>query len=184
MSEADPSTPGPSALSEAEFAAELKAAAPTLWCIAAGVLGSRTDVEDVVQDAAIIGLRKVESFERGTSFSAWMGQIVRNVARNRARQARRERGAPLEAAPGQEAPPRGPEAEFDRRVLAALQGLDDTARACLLLRTVREMTYRDIAAVLDIPEGTAMSHVSRARKRLRDRLRHHEDLVPGMQDGA
>jgi RNA polymerase sigma-70 factor (ECF subfamily) len=171
-------------LSEAEFAAELGAAGPTLWCIAAGVLGSRNDVEDVVQDAAIIGLRKVESFERGTSFSAWMGQIVRNVARNRARQSRRERAAPLEGVPGEQAPAEAPEDGFDRRVLAALQTLDETARACLLLRSVREMSYRDIAAVLDIPEGTAMSHVSRARKRLRDRLRHHEDLAPGTQTGA
>lgn len=169
-------------LSESEFAAAFEAALPTLWCVAAGVLGTRRDVEDVVQNAAVIGLNKLDTFERGTSFVAWMGQIVRNVARNRARQVRRERSTPLEGRPPEA--PAGAEpvtSSFDRRLLEALGTLEETARTCLILRTVREMSYRDIAAVLDIPEGTAMSHVSRARKRLRDRLRHHEDLIRGSQ---
>lgn len=168
-------------MTEPEFAAELQTASATLWCVAAGVLGSRRDVEDVVQDAAVIGLRKVESFERGTSFAAWMGQIVRNVARNRARQVRRERSTPLESGPAPAIHDDPVEFDFDQRVLDALGTLDETPRTCLLLRTVREMSYRDIALVLDIPEGTAMSHVSRARRRLRDRLRQHEDLHRGRQ---
>lgn len=165
-------------LSESEFAAELQVASPTLWVIAAGVLGSRRDVEDVVQDAAMIGLRKVEAFERGTSFVAWMGQIVRNVARNRARQVRRDRSSALDGVEPQ-ADVASAQQGFDDRVVEALGTLEETARTCLLLRTVREMSYREIALVLDVPEGTAMSHVSRARKRLRDALRTHEDLVRG-----
>lgn len=165
-------------LTGSEFAAELQLAAPTLWVIAAGVLGHRRDVDDVVQDAAMVGLRKIETFQRGTSFVAWMGQIVRNVARNRARQNRRDRSTPLEGVEPT-VDTADVSADFDRRVLDALGTLEETARTCLLLRTVREMSYQEIAVVLDLPEGTAMSHVSRSRKRMRDALRTHEDIARG-----
>ena len=56
---------------------------------------------------------------------------------------------------------------FDDQVLAALHTLEDTARACLLLRTVEGMPYREISVALDIPEGTAMSHVHRSRQSMR-----------------
>ena len=59
---------------------------------------------------------------------------------------------------------------FDDRVLAGLNTLEETARACLLLRTLLDMPYREISLALDIPQGTAMSHVYRARRQLRERL--------------
>ena len=60
-----------------------------------------------------------------------------------------------------------PKAPLGKSVLQALRQLPDVARTCLLLRVVREMTYAEIAAALDIPAGTAMSHVHRTRKKLR-----------------
>ena len=59
---------------------------------------------------------------------------------------------------------------FDDGVLRALSSLDETARACLLLRTLLDLPYRDISLALGIPEGTAMSHVHRARGILRRKL--------------
>ncbi|MBT8484154.1 MAG: RNA polymerase sigma factor, partial [Phycisphaerae bacterium] len=59
---------------------------------------------------------------------------------------------------------------FDDDVLHALDGLEETARACLLLRTVVDLPYKEIARALDVPEGTAMSHVHRARRVLREKL--------------
>lgn len=59
---------------------------------------------------------------------------------------------------------------FDDAVVAALDQLGDTARACLLLRTVMDLDYREIGEILGIPEGTAMSHVHRARSRMRRTL--------------
>lgn len=167
-------------LAAEDLARELAAGSRLFWCIAAGVLGSPSHAEDVVQEAAVIGLSKLASFEPGTSFQAWMGQIVRNVARNHAR--RRARGATVElpetlAAPAVASPvaeARGlgdPTAlhgqHFDDRVVAALRTLSDTARVCLLLRTVLELDYAEIARSLGIPEGTAMSHVHRSRSRMR-----------------
>jgi len=167
------------------FAARFEASSRTLWCIAAGVLGRSDQADDVLQEAAIIAMTKLLQFDAGTSFTAWMGCIVRNVALNHAR--RRRQAAPaidphaLEAVVAQDQ--RSPVAPlsgtgelddarecFDDRVLAGLNTLDETARACLLLRTLLDMPYREISLALDIPQGTAMSHVHRARHQLRDRL--------------
>jgi RNA polymerase sigma-70 factor (ECF subfamily) len=174
-------------LSPAEFSDRLESARRTLWTVAAAVLGARTDAEDVLQDAAMIGLSKLDDFDADTSFSAWMGGIVRNVARNHARKRHRRHTSPTDpvsidqsrqAAAGPERTPdfdrRGrlspDQSPFDDAVLSALNTLEETARACLLLRTLRDMPYKEIAQVLGIPEGTAMSHVHRARQALRSQL--------------
>ncbi|MHC4430033.1 MAG: RNA polymerase sigma factor, partial [Planctomycetota bacterium] len=139
-----------------------------LWCIAAAVLGDRAHAEDVLQEAAVIALGKLDDFDPATSFAAWMGQIVRFVALNYARRRARQRTLNVDAV-ANEATRKPPEpaqltswgelesadASFDDRVLEALRGLDETARACLLLRVVLEMSYREIARALDVPEGTA-----------------------------
>jgi RNA polymerase sigma-70 factor (ECF subfamily) len=171
-------------LTREEFDVQFKAAAGTLWCIAVAVLGSRTDAEDVIQDAAAIGFGKIAVFDPSTSFAAWMGEIVRNVARNHARKHDRRRTIPADPATIDAARPAAPSADppapldayarladdspaFDDRLLAALRTIEETPRACLLMRTLEEMPYRDIARVLGIPEGTAMSHVHRARAAMR-----------------
>jgi len=186
-----PPPEGPSATGEppetGRFTARFQEASRTLWVIAAAVLGRRTDVEDVLQEAAIIGLRKMSDFQEGTSFAAWMGGIVRNVARNHARKRRRRQTSESDprtldlvqtARPQAQAVPgfdrQGhlgvDQGVFDDRVLRALNTLEETARACLLLRTLREMSYREISLLLGIPEGTAMSHVHRARMAMRSIL--------------
>lgn len=174
-------------LAPEEFSARLGQASRTLWLIAAGVLGDRADADDVLQDAAMIGFRKIHEFDPATSFAAWMGEIVRNVARNAARKRIRRQTSPADprtmdqsrhstdSGTGSPAFDRrgqmtADQAAFDDRVLAALGTLEETARTCLLLRTLRDLSYRDIAAILGIPEGTAMSHVHRARISLRKEL--------------
>jgi RNA polymerase sigma-70 factor (ECF subfamily) len=173
-------------LSPAEFAREFEGASRALWCIAAAITGDRSRAEDVVQEAALAALQKLDDFEAGTSFLAWMGRFVRYTALNDARRNRTRAAAPIDAV--DVAQPRGstgPESDravaisgefsarsgaFDDQVLRALHQLDETARACLLLRTVHDMPYRQISLLLDVPEGTAMSHVHRARQAMRQRL--------------
>ncbi len=187
----DPAAGGPGGrgraiLTHEEFSSQFKAASGGLWCIAVAVLGSRTEAEDVLQDAAAIALTKLDAFDRDSSFAAWMGEIVRNVARNSARKHERRRTSATDPvtidavrpAPGVEPAPvlradlgvREDQAEFDDRLMEALSALDEAARICLLLRTLESMSYRDISRVLGIPEGTAMSHVHRSRKALREAL--------------
>jgi RNA polymerase sigma-70 factor, ECF subfamily len=175
------------------FAEQFQSCSHLLWCIAAGVTGRRRDAEDIVQEAASIALTKLAEFDASTSFAAWMGQIVRNVARNARRQNIRRRTdatdpeqmdhlrasnhsptTPLSrSAVGDLADDQGGQGLFDDAVLAALQDLDEIPRVCLLLRTLHETPYRDLSHLLGIPEGTAMSHVHRARHLLRQRLASH-----------
>ncbi len=171
-----------------DFAERFTACSRPLWCIAAAVAG-RDQAQDVVQEAALIALGKLHQFDPATSFTAWMGRIVRFCGLNIARHSARRRTVPLEgrafgeSVADKPAPPKPPltgrgelacdQASFDDSVLAALGTLGETARTCLLLRVVGELPYREIARVLDIPEGTAMSHVHRARRDLSDRLAEH-----------
>lgn len=174
-------------LTSAEFSARFRAAGRSLWLIAAAVLGRREDAEDIVQESAVIGLQKINEFRPDTNFAAWMGGIVRNVARNHARKGvRRHTGAtdPLDldqSRAGRAAVEQTPgfdrlgtmspsQSAFDDRVLQALGRLEETPRVCLLLRSLHQLPYREIAAILSIPEGTAMSHVHRARAAMRDQL--------------
>ncbi|MCZ6597192.1 MAG: RNA polymerase sigma factor [Planctomycetota bacterium] len=194
-------------LSAREFAERFQDSARVLWTVAAGILGDRSQVDDVLQEAAVIALGKLHRFEPGTSFTAWMCQVVRNVARNLARKERRRATTPMDPealsrvlsgpdptpgaarggvdgvgsrAGGGAVGPRGellPDAgDFDDRIVRALQGLEPTARAALLLRTVLLLEYREISALLGIPEGTAMSHVHRSRMTLRRRLGQLDSL--------
>lgn len=173
-------------LTPREFAREFEGASRALWCIAAAITGDRSRAEDVVQEAALAALQKLNEFEAGTSYLAWMGRFVRYTALNEARKQRTRAAAPLEDVDvplpdGSTGPDSDravsaigvlarEQAAFDDKVLGALKQLDEVARACLLLRTVHDMPYKQIAQVLDVPEGTAMSHVHRARQVMRQRL--------------
>ena len=174
-------------LAPAEFSTRFQEAHRTIWLIAAGGLGDRSEAEDVLQEAAMIGLRKVNEFDPATSFAAWMGGIVRNVARNHARKRSRRQTAPADpsvldqsraghasiaATPDfdRKGELKPDQSAFDDRIMVALAALDETPRTCLLLRTLNELPYREIAQILQIPEGTAMSHVHRSRQAMRASL--------------
>jgi RNA polymerase sigma-70 factor (ECF subfamily) len=173
-----------------DFAAHFVDSFRLLRRIAVGVMHDRSLSEDIVQDAAVIALRKLDEFEPGTSFNAWMGKMVRFVASNACRRERHRRTSPLYPhdcdAEGDRATVPGPESRLDRHgglsadqdhfddeLMLAMNSVGDTARACLVLRTLDDMGYLEISKLLGIPEGTAMSHVHRTRKTLRDRLSPH-----------
>ncbi|MEM7305479.1 MAG: RNA polymerase sigma factor [Planctomycetota bacterium] len=186
---------GHAALSREEFAVRFEGAAPVLWTIAAGIVGHRGPAEDILQEACVIALGKLEQFDPGTSFSAWMGAVVRNVARNAARKEQRQATSALDpgtlgellderagasgSRPSSWPPTAGVDDRgeltgdtgvFDDALYAGLASLRAVPRAALLLRTIHGLDYREIAAILGVPEGTAMSHVHRSRQALRQRL--------------
>lgn len=158
-------------LTPESFAARLRESHRTVWTIAAAILNDSTLAEDMVQEAAAIALTKLDEFDPSTSFSAWFGQIVRFVSLNEGRKRRRARGPSIDAVAEPVGHP-GPTAPHsaDERVRAAVESLAEIPRLCLLLRTVHAMSFSEIAKALGIPEGTAMSHVHRARAILRERI--------------
>ena len=80
-------------LGAVEFAESFQASFRTLWLIAVGIVGEPALAEDVVQEAAIAALAKLDQFTPGTNFRAWMGRIVHFVAMNQARKEKRRRSA-------------------------------------------------------------------------------------------
>ena len=185
-------------LSGEEFARLFGESFRVLWLIGMGVTGDRHLAEDVVQDAAMLALKKLDDFEPGTNFNAWMGKIVRYVAMNRRRKESRRDAisldaagtGPLPAGNGNDPPsePIGRRGElpvdqqmFDDQLTDELRSLGEMARACLLLRVVGGLDYAEISQTLEIPAGTAMSHVHRTRKLLRERLEptHSRETADG-----
>lgn len=175
------------AVSPGAFADMLARSSRALWCLAAAVLGRSDGADDVVQEAALTALGKLADLVRVDGFEAWMGQIVRFTALNTRRRHVHQWSAELtpgaepvmssddatplaEAVVAPDGTLREEQEAFDDHVQAALASLDDVARACLLLKVVAELGYKEISRLLDVPEGTAMSHVHRARRRLREQL--------------
>ena len=194
----NPSSEGASAGAQKplDFAAHFEASFRTLWLVAVGITGDRSGAEDVVQEAALLALGKLDKFEPGTNFRAWMAQMVRYVALNHSRKRQKHKAAVLgpeleetgalassEAAEsalrlGRRGELPADQAFFDDQVIKALNSVSDVARACLLLRTLEQMEYSEISKLLQIPEGTAMSHVHRARQHLRERLANLAPSTP------
>ncbi|MGH1340837.1 MAG: RNA polymerase sigma factor [Nannocystales bacterium] len=172
----------PAPLTPARFATLFRASSRVLWCVAVGVVGDRAQGEDIVQEAALLALGKLDTFRPGSSFPAWMGQYVRYLALNQRRKShRRQRALDADGSsliPQPPAPPQDPQALFDRNVARALSSLSESQRTCLLLKTVVELEYGEIAELLEIPSGTAMSHVSRARAKMRSLLEPESDTNP------
>jgi RNA polymerase sigma-70 factor (ECF subfamily) len=179
----------PDTADPADFAAQYKSVYPRLVLVALGITGDRAFAEDVVQEAAIIALGKFHGFRGGSNFAAWLSEIVRRCALNHRRSARRRKTFASDPQDLTRLPTRDVAAEawpiacesgeiregqqsFDDEVFRALGILSDEARCCLLLRTVQQLSYAEIAELMRIPAGTAMSHVHRSKAVLRRELSH------------
>lgn len=137
--------------------------------------------EDLVQETYLKAYRAFEAFElREFGIRPWLLRILRNTFLNRAS---REQRAPkateqsaLEQAHGdselgnETAPPLLDFEQLDGEVKQAIERLSDEFREVILLWGTGELSYQDIAAVLEIPLGTVMSRLHRARKQLMNDL--------------
>ncbi|HKE40366.1 MAG TPA: sigma-70 family RNA polymerase sigma factor [Casimicrobiaceae bacterium] len=147
--------------------------------------------EDVVQDAYERAWRYFTAF-RGGSGRPWLLQIVRNAAYSTLKTQRQRMEVSLisEMSPADEDGAEadvldsssGPEAALARRQdLAALDdalnALPVTWRECLILREVEALSYKEIARIMDVPIGTVMSRLSRARQALQ-RIADRQGLAP------
>lgn len=154
-----------------------------LYRLAFSRLHNQQDSEDVVQETYVRAFRSFHTFSPNTDIRAWLVKILLNVMRDHYSKMLRtvptdsmdensEDGfsdsAPLSVT-------KSPEEiilenEFDPDLLQALRSLPSSLLYPLLLREVEDMNYQEIAGVLDIPVGTVMSRLFRARQSLRDKL--------------
>jgi len=136
------------------------------------------DADDIVQEAFMRAYRAFDSL-RGSNARAWLLAIVRNCHLSAREQQRRRAHEPLseehEARPESVtgASPPDPESASierdERRTLERLiAALPEEQREVLLLREMEDMSYREIAAVAQVPIGTVMSRLARARAALKE----------------
>jgi RNA polymerase sigma-70 factor (ECF subfamily) len=131
------------------------------------IVHNREDAEDALQEAAIKGFQAFESYDPSRPFKAWWFVIIRNCCRDLLRR-RRTRGSSVEIKQSDLAADPNPSADEHDEVRWALAQLSDAQHEILELRYFGECSYREIAAVLSIPEGTVMSRLFAARQALAD----------------
>lgn len=143
------------------------------FSVALGVLGNRHDAEDVVQDAFVKGLDRLEDCREPSKFVQWMMMIVRNRAlSHRTYRKIRETSELLpEIAEAEDSPLiDAARSELADTLQAALATLSETQRQIVLLHDMDGWTHADIAASLEITEVRSRQHLFVARKLLRERL--------------
>ena len=139
---------------------------PRLRRYARALVGDRSSADDLVQDTLERAWAKLHLYRRGTDLRAWLFTVMHNVHVNRVRAARSS--DPLEDEMPELAQ-RGtqPDALLVRDLDRAIARLPADQRAVLLLVTLEDMSYDEVARTLGIPIGTVMSRLSRAREKLR-----------------
>jgi RNA polymerase sigma-70 factor, ECF subfamily len=160
---------------------------PSLYNVAFWLSRNAADAEDLVQEAFLKALRGFATFEPGSNFKAWIFRILRNTYLTSRTGLAAMRTVALEDEMGDGSDSRSavyPEGAIDRdtpevnlirlsdraALQAAMERLPPPLLEVILLCDVEEMKYREIATVLEIPIGTVMSRIARARAALRGAL--------------
>ncbi len=149
---------------------DIVALLPRLRRFAYGLTGSIEDGDDLVQSVCERALSRLHLWEAGTRLDSWMYRIVQNVWIDRCRTAR-HRGAAADSAVLELVVGGDARHELEQRSeLAAVRrhvaALPEEQRAVLLLVCVEGASYKEAAEVLDVPIGTVMSRLARARMSL------------------
>jgi RNA polymerase sigma-70 factor (ECF subfamily) len=148
--------------------------------------GNRTDAEDIAQDVFLKALKGMNGLQDGQAFLGWLYRITVNVVRDRSRRAQRkpwtslfelmkgsstEQSEPIEFADPDMDPGRLTELkEQHKALLKALQELPEDYREVFVLHHMHDMDVSEIARLIQSPEGTVKSRLSRARSRLRQSM--------------
>ncbi len=144
--------------------------------LAIQILGNRDDAADAVHDALLSVLNRPAGYDAGKGpLKPWFMRIVRNRCLDLLRR-RRPSGEPVEEIADQAAGPEQIVETHDRdRVLElALAAIDPAQREIIVLRDYMDLSYADIARVLEIPQGTVMSRLHRARLTLAKAFKAYE----------
>jgi RNA polymerase sigma-70 factor (ECF subfamily) len=129
-------------------------------------VGDRAPAEDLLQETFLQALRRPHQVAEAASPRAWLFTVAKRVAATALRRSRPM--APLSPNVAAGAQPRvDPRLETTRQAIAALP---EPQREVLQLRLRHDLSYEEIAAVLEIPVGTVRSRIHYAMRRLRDRL--------------
>jgi RNA polymerase sigma-70 factor (ECF subfamily) len=147
----------------------------------ARMLSSNSDVEDIAQQVFIRVWKSARRYVQRAKFTTWLLKITRNLVFNELRRTKRHAHVPLQSEPGAEDPPvkdetnLAPDAsllesELQRTIEEAILQLPETQRMALVLRRYEQLSYEQIAEVIDLSVPAVKSVLFRARSELRSRL--------------
>jgi RNA polymerase sigma-70 factor, ECF subfamily len=155
-----------------------------IFRVAFGLMRNREDAREVTQEAFIKAYRNLPNFRRDSSFYTWIYRITVNLGIDQKRKAYRSRETPLdegrlsveEAHHTGPRPLPGPRQNLHRKELAgrigeAIASLPDDQKLVIVLREVQGLSYKEIADQTGIAEGTVMSRLFYARKKLQGLLK-------------
>jgi RNA polymerase sigma-70 factor, ECF subfamily len=153
------------------FAALVERYRDRAYGLALRLVRSAPDAEEVAQDAFVRAWRSLADFRGDSSFGTWLYRIVwrRALDRSAVLRTRHGRETELEAAPeavAAHATEKTSAMDWERLT----EGLNESQRAAVTLFYYEDMSVKDVARVLEMPEGTVKTHLSRARTLLRERL--------------
>ena len=144
------------------------------------VMGTEEEARDLCQETFLKAYRSLSSFKREARFSSWLYQIALNLCRDRMRRRRGRTMISLDAMddegaslPGRQDPSPLELAEsgaLARTVAAAVNGLPDEQREVIVLKEYQDLTFLEIAEILDVPLSTVKTRLYRGLGQLRQRL--------------
>jgi RNA polymerase sigma-70 factor, ECF subfamily len=167
------------------LSAELPTLLPRLWRFALRLSGDRHDAEDLVQRGCVRALERSHQLQPGTSTLSWVFSIIHTLWLNevRARQIRsRGRMQWSEELADTVADPGALDPEIytlHRQIVGAIEKLPEAQRSVMLLVAVEGLSYREAAAALDVPVGTVMSRLARARVTIGESFGARADQAAG-----
>ena len=165
-----------------QFEEEALALADQVYRVARGVSRSKEEAEDLMQETYARAFRSWQSYTPGTNLRAWLLRILTNLNIDRGRRAQRTPDSQpleesdyflynrLEATSGETEEERVLERLSQDHVAEALAAVPHDFRDVLVLVDIGEFSYADTAQILDIPIGTVMSRLHRARRILKGEL--------------
>ena len=137
-----------------------------VYRVARGILKSEHDIEDAIQNTVIKAYEKINTLKKDEFFKTWLIRILINECNEIIRKNKR-----LESINNGSNEERYNDTYENIDLINAINGLNEELRITTVLFYFEDMTIKDISAVLKIPEGTVRSRLSRAREKLRERMR-------------
>lgn len=144
--------------------------------LAQGVLRDRDAAEDVAQKTMIQAANKIDSYTAGTNMRAWVLKIGVNLARSQLRKRKTRERLTLGLIKGwdqrvaESAETHLIQSQRDRDLWQAVSKLSDKQRLPIILHYSFELTTREIGEILNIPQGTVLSRLYHAHRKLRGML--------------
>jgi RNA polymerase sigma-70 factor (ECF subfamily) len=177
---------GGDATDRALFEREALVHLDALYGFALKLARARDDAEDLVSDTVLRAFERWEQYRLGTNIRAWLFTILYHLFVSRTRRIDSREVPDADGEPGRstrdavgEADPEGRfyDSFLDEEIVRAIESLPDEYRTALVLSDIEELRYAEIAALLDIPEGTVKSRLFRGRRLLQRKLRDYAETM-------